>query len=508
MRKRVLRINDGDNVGVVVDKEGLSESEFIEELSLTVLNDLPLGHKIALKEIKKGEPVYKFGHVIGVATVDIKKGEHVHSHNLNFPTDKYDSSWQEGNNVNRKKIAVKTFKGFKRKVGRAGTRNYIVVLSSVNCTATVSRKIVSQISKEKLEQKGIHGVVPVVHSRGCAQGIGGLGFDTLNKTLCGWIYHPNVVGALIVELGCEQTTESSIMKTKTKYGFEGDALVERMGVQESGGTLEAIEVGVKKINSLIDKLPDYKREDVSISNLMLATNCGGSDAFSGVSANPLLGEVGDILVSNGATSLLAEIPECHGAEDFLLNRCLKQDEKRKLDSIFQWWKDYSKQNAVTLNNNLSLGNIKGGLTTILEKSLGAVTKGGHSPIEIVLDYSEPIKDRSGFGIMNTPGFDPASVTGLAAGGCNLVCFTTGRGSTYGCSIAPTIKISTTSELAKRMSGDIDFNGGHVLDGASMDLEIEELLKKIISVAEGEQTLSEILEMGHDEFVPWGVGETL
>lgn len=494
MKDSILVLDSTDNVGIVV----------IEN------TEIPIGHKVALKFIPKDTLILKFGYPIGIATEDIDKGKHVHVHNVKYD-DKISLPSSHDPHAEKTKVLNcknKTFKGYLRKNGNVGIRNYIVVAATVNCSATVVKRICQKFAESDLSRYNIDGIVPVTHQAGCAQAIGGLNHKVLNRTLAGWIYHPNVVGALVVGLGCEGTTWKSIEESARKDSrVDSNLPISFLGIQESGGTAAAIENGILAIEALLKTITISHREELPVSHLNLSLNCGGSDAFSSLTANPLLGYVSDLLVIGGGAVTLAEIPECHGAEGLLKSRAKNQQIQTRLDALFDWWNVYAKKNNVNLNNNLAPGNIAGGITTIIEKSLGAVAKAGHSPLCGVVDYSEPMKEK-GFLIMNTPGFDPVSVTGLVAGGSQIVAFTTGRGSVYGCGIAPTIKIATNSSLFRRMKDDMDFDSGRIISGEAMNILADELYNLVIDVASGSKTKSELLGMGAEEFTPWPIGETL
>lgn len=496
MEPQTLRLRAEDNVGVVLTDGG----------------PVPRGHKVALVDLPAGAPVLKYGFVIGVMTAPAKKGEHVHTHNLRTPKDDElrvpESARKPGEKTAVSKAGLPlTFQGYKRAAGRAGTRNLVLVLSTVNCSATASKAVAARFTAEKLAGTGVDRVVPITHTMGCAQTIGGAGFQVLNRTLAGSLFHPNVVGAVIIGLGCEQTTYASVMAARSNAGTAAEIPLRTFTIQESGGTAEAIAKGVLEVEAVLKALPKLERTELPVSELCLGMNCGGSDAFSGLTANPVLGAVSDLLAELKGSSVLAEIPECHGTESLLLERCARPEDKKKLTDIFAWWKTHLGAHHSEFNENLALGNIKGGLTTIVEKSLGAVAKGGVGPIAQVADYAEPIRE-SGLVLMNTPGFDPVSVTGIVAGGSNIVAFTTGRGSTFGAALAPTLKLATTSELYARMKGDMDFDAGTVAKGEPATDAAARLYRQVVQVASGEKTKSEALGIGIEEFVPWGVGETL
>lgn len=467
---------------------------------------IPSGHKVAIRAIEAGTAVLKYGHVIGQASCDISPGEHVHTDNVCMPSGPFTSDEHVVNArvFQADTVLPTTFKGYLRADGSAGVRNYVVVVASANCSATVVKEVCRRI---EVRRPDIDGIIPVTHGAGCAQAIGGQNYELLNRTLSGWLFHPNVVAAVIIGLGCEGTTMTSILDRSAERTLHDHIPVETFTIQDIGGTAAAIDEGLRRVQKLVDHLPLFERTELPVSLLNLALNCGGSDSFSSLTANPALGVVSDLLIANGGTATLAEIPECTGTEEIFAGRCINSEVRIKLRHVFNWWQEYADAHHISLNDNLSPGNIAGGITTIIEKSLGAVTKGGTTPLVDVVDYSAPITAK-GFVLMNTPGFDPVSVTGLVAGGCQMVAFTTGRGSVYGCAIAPTIKISTTSALFKRMPSDMDFDAGQVVQDGNPEKAAEALFRLLIDVAGGKKTCSEILGIGSEEFTPWPIGETL
>lgn len=498
MKTTNLILHPLDNIAIVIDDTG----------------PVPAGHKIATQFIAKDSAVLKFGSPIGRAKTDIQLNEHVHSHNIYYDStlshnNVYKPTSNQSENLNQA-VLPEAFQGYIRGRGPAGIRNYLVVVATVNCSATVVKRICQKFTKNDLLKYNIDGVIPVTHQAGCAQAIGGLNYSVLNRTLAGWIYHPNVVGAVVVGLGCEGTTWKSIeASAKVDNRYDENLPIDFLKIQDVGGTALAINQGIESVQKILDNLPPLNRQSVSVGDLNLALNCGGSDAFSSLTANPLLGMVSDLIVKLNGSVALAEIPECHGAENLLFSRSKTDAIRLKLTNIFSWWESYSEKNNVNLNNNLSPGNISGGISTIVEKSLGAVVKAGQSPLCGVFDYSESMLNNRGFLLMNTPGFDPVSVTGLAAGGSQMVAFTTGRGSVFGCGISPTVKISTNTNLFLKMKDDMDFDAGRILSqGISMEQLSYELYNFIIDVASGKPTKSEILDMGSEEFTPWPIGETL
>lgn len=507
--KNWVHLSVSDNVVVIT--HSLPKGTKIEINSGVILQtQIDKGHKVAVQEIQKGQPIFKFGHIIGVATSKIAPGQHVHVHNVTMPPPHLIGF---GGGIGPQEHHLKWnklpayFMGYRRSSGPAGIRNYVVVVSSVNCSATVTKAVCQHFKSAQLKKYGIDGIVPITHASGCAQEIGGESYQVLNRTLAGWVFHPNVVGAVVIGLGCEGTTFKSILRTHAHEGTENKIPLENFNIQDVGGTARAIETGIASVKKVLKALPKFKRTKLPASELGLALNCGGSDAFSSLTANPALGLTSDILISKGGMVSLAEIPECTGAEELLYNRSQSDEVRKKLKETFAWWEDYAKRQKVELNSNLAPGNIAGGITTIVEKSLGSVAKGGSTGLTEVVNYSEKIH-KKGFTIMNTPGFDPVSVTGLVAGGCQMVAFTTGRGSVFGCAIAPTIKIATTSDLFNRMSDDMDVDAGRVLiDGRTEPVALA-IYKLILEVASGKKTCSEKLGLGWEEFVPWPIGETL
>lgn len=508
----LLQLNPKDSVAVVVAPAGLEAGQAWQAGGRQgrVLEAVPSGHKLAIRPMAAGEPVIKYGLPIAVATQPIEAGAHVHVHNATMPPEA--DFWDQPLPVAAQPARSfpdlpDTYQGYRRQGRPNGVRNYLVVAATVNCSATVVKLICRHFLGRDYSAQGLHGVVPLTHGSGCAQTIGGSAYNVLNRTLAGSIFHPNVVGALVVGLGCEGTTFQSICASHGQAGFGSGFPLARLDIQEAGGTQAAVAKGIELLEGILAGLPVFARETLPVKDLSLALNCGGSDAFSGLTANPALGVASDILTQKGGTVALAEIPECHGAEGLLVSRAHHPEVRATLLSVFKWWQDYARRHGVALNDNLSPGNIQGGITTIVEKSLGAVAKAGTGPLTQVVDYASPIAG-PGFVLMNTPGFDPVSVTGLVAGGCNLVAFTTGRGSVYGCALAPTLKIATHSAMALRLAGDMDFDAGPVLvDGQPLATGIA-LFKLIVSVASGTPTCSERLGLGWEEFVPWAIGETL
>jgi altronate hydrolase len=501
---RSLRLNAKDNVIVAVD----SISAGIKVQDVPAVGRIPRGHKMAIRPIAKGEPVLKFGQVIGFATEDIAPGSHVHTHNCGFASFERDYAFAQ--DARQEKILPieeqATFQGFRRANGAAGTRNYIGVITSVNCSATVARFIAEEVNRSGLlkDYPNVDGVIPLVHSTGCGIDSDGETFEVLKRTTWGYATNPNMAGVPVVGLGCEGF---QIARMKDAYGLVESDTFRTLTIQDTGGTKKTIAAGVEAIRSMLPIAAKARRETIPASELMLALQCGGSDGYSGITANVALGVAADMLVRHGGTAVLAETPEIYGAEHLLTRRAATREVGEKLVAIIKWWEDYTSRNRMSMDNNPSPGNKAGGLTTILEKSLGAAAKGGSTTLNAVYHYAEPIKAK-GFVYMDTPGYDPVAATGQVAGGCNILCFTTGRGSAYGCKPTPSIKLATNSDVYRRMIDDMDINCGDILDGVSIEAKAQEIFDTMLRVASGERSKSELLGYGDAEYVPWQIGATM
>lgn len=477
-----------------------------DDVAVTVrdLPGIPRGHKVATRSIASGAQVRKYGQSIGVATRDIAAGEHVHSHNLGmdlaereheFATVHHELTAPDGPRP--------TFQGYRRANGRVGTRNYIGILTSVNCSASTATMIADQFRGPVLDAfDDVHGVMALTHSSGCGLVPVSEGAQMLVRTLKGYAEHPNFAGILVVGLGCEMIAVGSLIDG---LALSPDTVIKHLTIQESGGIRATVRQGVAAIREMLPEVNGHRRVTCDVSELVLGLNCGGSDGYSGITANPALGFASDLLVSYGGSSVLAETPEVFGAEHLLTRRAVSEEVGRKLLRRIDWWQKYAADGGGSLDNNPSPGNKAGGLTTILEKSLGAVAKGGQADLVAVYEYAEPILAK-GFSFMDTPGYDPVSVTGLIAGGSTIVCFTTGRGSVLGAKPTPSIKLATNSELFARQAEDIDINCGRIVDGTATVEEVgREIFAEILAVASGKVTVSEDLDLGQDEFIPWQLG---
>jgi len=501
---RTLKLNAKDNVVVAVDAilPGASAQ------NVPALARVGRGHKMAVQRIAKGEPIVKFGQIIGFASEDIVPGSHVHTHNCGFAA--FDRDYAFAQDARRESILPveqqATFQGYRRSNGKAGTRNYIGVITSVNCSATVARFIAEEATRAGLlrDHPNIDGIIPLVHSTGCGIDSEGEAFEVLKRTTWGYATNPNMAGVLVVGLGCEGF---QIARMKDAYGLVESDTFRTMTIQETGGTKKTIAAGVDAIRKMLPIAGRVQRETIPACELMLALQCGGSDGYSGITANVALGVAADTLVKHGGTAVLSETPEIYGAEHLLTRRAATREVGEKLVGIIKWWEDYTSRNNMSMDNNPSPGNKAGGLTTILEKSLGAAAKGGSTTLNAVYHYAEPVTSK-GFVYMDTPGFDPVAATGQVAGGCNMLCFTTGRGSAYGCKPTPSIKLATNSDVFKRMIDDMDINCGDILDGVTIEAKAQEIFDTILRVASGERSKSELLGYGDAEYVPWQIGATM
>ena len=497
-----IRLNAADNVTVArVDLRPGTEVE-----GVSCLETIPAGHKVALEAIASGTAIRKYNQIIGFATEDIAPGAHVHVQNVAMRDFERDYAFCEEARPTEYVSERGTFQGYRRKNGSVGTRNYIGILTSVNCSATVARYIADAIHKGDLaDYENVDGVVALVHGTGCGMADTGEGYANLQRTLWGYARHPNFAGILMVGLGCEVNQIDFLLEA---YGIERSPLFQTMTIQDAGGTRRSVEQGAALIRDMLPEANKARRKAVPAENLTLALQCGGSDAYSGISANPSLGAAVDLLVRHGGTAILSETPEIYGAEHLLTRRAVSRDVGEKLIERIRWWEAYTERNGGEMNNNPSPGNKAGGLTTILEKSLGAAAKGGTTNLCGVYQYAEPIRSK-GFVFMDSPGYDPCSITGQVASGANIVCFTTGRGSVYGCKPAPSLKLATNTVMFERMNEDMDINCGVVVDAGEAIGDVgADIFDRLLEVASGSPTNSEKFGFGDDEFVPWQIGAVM
>ena len=477
--------------------------------NVTLKGLIPPGHKVATRAIAVGEPVRRYNQIIGFASKPIAAGEHVHTHNLAMGD--FERDYAFGADVKAPAPRREaSFMGIKRSDGRVATRNYIGILSSVNCSATAARAIADHFSRQTnpaalADFPMVDGVVALTHGTGCGMDTEGMGMQILQRTLAGYATHANFWGVLVVGLGCEANQINAWLAHSSLR--EGDTL-KVFNIQDTGGTRKTVEKGIALIREMLPKANDVKREPCSAAHITIGLQCGGSDGYSGISANPALGAAVDLLVAHGGTAILSETPEIYGAEHLLTRRAARREVGEKLIERIKWWEHYTKVNDGEMNNNPSPGNKAGGLTTILEKSLGAVAKGGTTNLQAVYEYAQPVTDR-GFVYMDTPGYDPVSATGQVAGGANMICFTTGRGSAYGCAPSPSLKLATNSALWQRQEEDMDINCGEIIDGKASIQEMgQRIFELVLATASGEASKSEQHGYGQNEFVPWQVGAVM
>jgi altronate hydrolase len=509
---RVVVLDRLDNICVAAVTLQRGARIEVDGSTLTVTADVPLGHKVALHAIGAGEPVRKYGQIIGHATQPIAPGHWVHTHNLALQEFQRDPASATRIPPAPAPMTDRVFHGYRRSGGRAGTRNYLAVISSVNCSASVSKYIARRFGPAELaDYPHVDGVVAFTHAAGCGMQFGGLAHTMLNRVLAGLARHPNIGAYLLVGLGCEQADIAYLLREHQLVQIGGSSPQDDqppvLTMQDRGGTVKTVEAGVALVRELLPRLNAVRREPIPASELVLATECGGSDGNSGVTANPALGIAADRVVACGGTVILSETPEIYGAEQLLTCRATSIEVAQKLLARIEWWKWYTRVFGVEMDNNPSVGNKQGGLTTIAEKSLGAIAKGGSTALVDVVEYAEPVR-RRGLVVMDTPGYDPPSVTGMVAGGANVVVFTTGRGSCFGCKPVPSIKVATNTPMYERMRDDMDVDAGVVLSGTPLAIVGAQIFEEILAVASGKKTRSEQHGIGDEEFMPWTVGPTL
>ncbi len=504
----LIQLRPEDNVAITTAPLKAGATLQGEEGTCNIADDIPPGHKVAMRPIKKGDSVLKYGQVIGVATQDIQTGDWVHSHNL-----------EVGERVKEYRYAtrhkeielypadrIRTFEGFRRPDGRVGTRNYVGIISTVNCSAHTSRAIADGFKGIEKHYPNVDGVFAITHKTGCGMAHSGEEHNYLQRTLAGHMDHPNVAGCVVIGLGCEVNQPGELIHVEG-LTLPGSTPPPILSIQTSGGVLKTIERGKEAVAKILPEANNCTRTPIPVSELLVGTECGGSDAHSGITANPALGWACDELIRSGGTAILAETTEMYGAEHLLIERARDVSVGKKLEERIHWWEHYTEIHGACIDNNPSPGNKAGGLTTIFEKSLGAIAKGGTTNLNAVYEYAERVREK-GFVIMDTPGYDPVSVTGMVAGGANIIVFTTGRGSALGCIPTPSIKVATNSAMYRSMTEDMDLNAGEILEGVSMEDMGRAIFEEIIAVASGKKTKSEQLGIGEEEFAPWALGPVL
>ena len=503
---KTMKLSSQDNVMVAISE--LAPHSIIAKTDLRSRDKIPAGHKVAMRQIKSESPIVKYGQIIGFASKDIQPGEHVHTHNTMMSDFTRDYAigvdTRPTSILSEKKQA--TFEGIVRTDGQVGTRNYIGILATVSCSTSVAHFIANAVEKDHLAGYArVDGILALGHGSGCATAEDGAGLELLQRALAGYAHNPNFGGILLVGLGCEVNHLDCLLEN---MHLEEYPRLKTIGIQNAGGTAETVRRGIEAIQAMLPEINRVERSPVPASHIKLGLECGGSDAYSGISANPALGKAVDILVGNGGTAILSETPEIYGAEHLLTRRAVNQKVGQKLIDRIRWWEEYTAQHNAEINNNPTPGNKAGGLTTILEKSLGAIAKGGSTNLIDVYGYAEPVKSK-GLVFMDTPGYDVVSITGMIAGGANMLCFTTGRGSVCGFKPVPTLKLASNSELYARMRDDMDVNCGRIVDGkADIEEMGETIFRLILDTASGKKSKSENFGFGDNEFVPWHLGAIL
>jgi altronate hydrolase len=499
----VIRLHPEDTVAIAT-KELTSGTALPRYGSVTVCADIAAGHKVALRDIQTGDPVRRYGQIIGFAVAPIRAGEHVHTHNLAMG--EFERDYAYGQDVRQMPVpsAPAFFQGIVRSDGRVATRNYIGVVSTVNCSSTVTKMVVEHFSRpDALDAyPNVDGVVPITHSFGCCIDHHGEGIKQLRRTLGGYVRHANFAGVVVIGLGCEANQMGAMFLAQ---GIQADDMLVPLVIQDLGGSRKTADAAIAVIEKMLPAANESRRQPVPAAHLTVALQCGGSDGYSGITANPALGVAVDLLVAHGGTAVLSETPEIYGAEHLLTRRAVSREVGQGIVDLIKWWEEYAQREKGSIDNNPTPGNKAGGLTTILEKSLGAVAKSGSSPLMGVYRYAEPITVR-GLVFMDAPGYDPMGATGQIASGANLVAFTTGRGSCFGSKPAPSIKLATNTRMYTRMSDDMDVNCGEIMDGtSSFEQKGREIFELMLAIASGEKSKSEQLGVGNEETVPWMIG---
>lgn len=509
MTAPTIRIHPADNV-IIARRQLLGGTALAEEGGLLVAGLVPPGHKVATAAIAAGAPVRRYNQVIGHATQAIAPGQHVHTHNLAFAS--FERAHEPGAGAQPTVYAAEpaSFDGIVRADGRVATRNYIGVLTSVNCSATAARAIADHFRRDVhpealTDYPNVDGVVALTHGMGCAMASDGEELQVLRRTLGGYARHANFFGLLVVGLGCETNQIQGLI---AQEGLQEGARLVAFNIQDTGGTAKTVARGVELIRAMLPEANRVKRQPVPARHLLVGLQCGGSDGYSGISANPALGAAVDRLVRHGGTAILSETPEIYGGEHLLTRRAASPAVADKLMARIRWWEAYTARNGMTMDNNPSAGNKAGGLTTILEKSLGAIAKSGTTQLVDVYEFAQAITAR-GFVYMDSPGYDPVSATGQVASGANLICFSTGRGSAYGCAPSPSLKLATNTALWQRQEEDMDINCGGIVDGSeTVDEAGERIFQRMLATASGRATKSELHGYGQSEFVPWQLGAVM
>jgi altronate hydrolase len=512
---RAVLLRGDDNVAVAarpIPRGALVATRGVE---VEAREPIGLGHKVAVREIAEGEPIRKYGQTIGFASRAIPAGSWVHTHNVRADLFERDYAFATERPTVPPRGEPRTFQGFLRPDGRVGTRNYIAVISTVNCSASTSHLIAERFRGDdwRHEFPNVDGVFAITHKGGCGLPFEGPDHQVLERVLAGFARHPNVAAYVIVGLGCEGVYASHLVESQDlvvigrpkSNGEEPRPRV--LNIQDEGGITRTVEAAAEAVRTLLPEANAWHRTEQPASKLRVALECGGSDGNSGVTANPALGVAADLIVAQGGTAILGETTEIYGADHLLTRRAVSREVGQKLVDRIQWWEWYTGLFGAEINNNPSPGNKAGGLTTIYEKSLGALAKGGSTPLVDVVEYAARV-DMPGLVFMDTPGYDPPCTTGLVASGANVLVFTTGRGSVLGLRPTPCIKVATNTPMYNKMRDDMDLDAGTILDGEPVESVGRRLFDLIVDVASGRPTSSERQGVGEEEFAPWQIGPTL
>jgi altronate hydrolase len=515
---RTVILRADDNVGVAARPIPRGFALKIGGQVVEVREPIALGHKIALIEIAAGEPVRKYGQIIGFASHAISAGSHVHVGNLRADLFERDYAFASEHPRAPAVDGPRTFRGYLRPDGRVGTRNYVAVISTVNCSASTSRAIAERFRAGawRRDFPNVDGVFAITHKGGCGLPFEGEDHRILERVLAGFAHHPNVAAYVIVGLGCEVSYAQHLVETQdlitlAAQGGNGhrrqDHRPRMLNIQDEGGITRTVEAAVRAVYELLPEANSWSRSEQPAAKICLAMECGGSDGNSGVTANPALGIAADLIVAHGGTAILGETTEIYGAEHLLTRRAVSREVGQKLVDRIHWWEWYTGVFGAKIDNNPSPGNKAGGLTTIYEKSLGALAKAGSTALVDVVPYAARV-DTPGLVFMDTPGYDPPCTTGLVASGANVLVFTTGRGSVLGLKPAPCIKVATNTPMYERMIDDMDLDAGPILEGEPVESVGHRLFEMILEVASGTSTKSERQGVGEEEFAPWTIGPTL
>jgi altronate hydrolase len=515
--RRAVLLRGDDNVAVAARPIPKGVVLDIDGRKVEVREPIALGHKVALADVEPGEPIRKYGQVIGFASRAIPAGAWVHVHNVRADLFERDYAFATERPPVPPMDRPRTFPGYLRPDGRVGTRNYVAVISTVNCSASTSRYVTDRFRDDawRRDYPNVDGVFAITHKGGCAQQFGGPDHRTLERVLAGFANHPNIAAYVIVGLGCEVNYAQHFVESQdlVPLGARSNGpgspppRPRVLNIQEQGGITKTVEAAVRAVHELLPEANAWRRTEQAASKICLALECGGSDGNSGVTANPALGVAADRIIAQGGSAVLGETTEIYGAEHLLTRRAVSREVGEKLVERIRWWEWYTGLFGDQINNNPSPGNKAGGLTTIYEKSLGALAKGGSTPLADVVGYAERV-DTPGLVFMDTPGYDPPCTTGLVAGGANVLVFTTGRGSVLGLKPTPCIKVATNTPMYERMADDMDLDAGPILEGEPVESVGRRLFEMILDVAGGAPTRSERQGVGEEEFAPWQIGPIL